>query len=171
MSVDAVGDHIRLSSPGGESSDTGFGGATYTEYFNASSSEADVAVVAGLPFAGSHGLRARRTSARPRWHGRTGGWGWPGGGWPGALAARAEQQDAGRHRDQHGERSGVDQGGRVQSELRGRHARDQRRNAESEVAHGKDRGHQARALSGRSQGDGHPEGTREAETKACACYR
>ena len=25
----------------------------------------------GLPFAGFHGLRARRTSARPRWHGRT----------------------------------------------------------------------------------------------------
>ena len=29
----------------------------------------------GLPFAGSHGLRARRTRARPRWHGRTRGGG------------------------------------------------------------------------------------------------
>ena len=29
----------------------------------------------GLPFAGPHGLRARRTSARPRWHDRTRGGG------------------------------------------------------------------------------------------------
>jgi 3-oxoacyl-[acyl-carrier protein] reductase len=48
----------------------------------------------GLPFAGSHGLRARRTSARPRRHGRTRRRDWPGG-----LAAAAEQQDAGRQRD------------------------------------------------------------------------
>src|SRR5579863_6078232 len=35
MSVDAVGDHIRRSSPGGRSSDTAnFEAATYTEYFN-----------------------------------------------------------------------------------------------------------------------------------------
>ena len=33
MSVDAVGDHISRSSPGGKSSDaTSFEGATYTEY-------------------------------------------------------------------------------------------------------------------------------------------
>ncbi|HEY1000729.1 MAG TPA: SDR family oxidoreductase [Streptosporangiaceae bacterium] len=52
----------------------------------------------GLPFARFHGLRARRTSAWPRWHDRT-----RGGGGPGGLAARAEQQDAGCHRDQDGE--------------------------------------------------------------------
>ena len=77
------------------------------------------------------GPQAWRTGARPWWHDRT-----RGGGWPGGLAGGAEQQDPGRHRDQGGERSGVDQGGRVQSEPCGRHAGDQRRNAEREVAHG-----------------------------------
>src|ERR1700728_3334322 len=35
MSVEVVGDHISRSSPGGKSSETtGFGGATYTEYWS-----------------------------------------------------------------------------------------------------------------------------------------
>jgi len=49
-----------------------------------------------------HGLRARRTRARARWH--HGARGWRG------LAAGAEHQEASCGRDQRGERCGVDQG-------------------------------------------------------------
>jgi hypothetical protein len=105
------------------------------------------ATVAGVGFGlASLGTfpRARVTRARAWWHEFPRCW-----GWPGELVAWTEQQATGCSRYQGGERSRLEERGRLETDVRGRYASDQSWNAERKVGHDEDGSHQSGALSGR----------------------